>query len=75
MSQTLLRFLQVETGPTDDDIRLMLDVVNDHLADRQLFWSSVFKRQHVDAKRRLQWRFSEHLVDDNIFLNSPFSDP
>ncbi len=52
--------------PPDDDIALVLDVVMDHLAQRERARNAVDERDHVDAERGLHRRVLEELVEHDL---------
>ena len=57
---------QLVLGAADDHLALVLDVVADHLAQRERARHAVDERDHVDAEGRLHRRVLEQLVEDDL---------
>ena len=62
----LLGAAQLVLGAAHDDLALVIDVVADHLAQRQRARHVVDQRDHVDAERRLHRRVLVELVEHDL---------
>ncbi len=64
--RALLGAAQLVLRAAHDDLALVVDVVADHLAQRQRARHVVDQRDHVDAERGLQRRVLVELVEDDL---------